>query len=65
MSPWKILFDLIGWWILAAIVLGCVYTLVLVVARFARDLWDARGETPREGEWDRTSTYDRTPGGDK
>lgn len=56
MSPWRILFDLIGWWILVSIAFGLFYSLAGMVCQYARDLWDARGDPPEP--FDCTSTMD-------
>ena len=60
MSPWRLIFDALGW-LLIVWVLGLgLYSLVAMLAAYARDLWDARGEPPEA--WDYTSTEDAAHG---
>jgi len=56
MSPWRIIFDTIGWGIIVLSVAVSLLMLWIVVKDFALRLWDARGEPSREGEWTYTST---------
>jgi len=46
-SPWRVIFDATGWILIATVAVVGLAAWAHLIAIYARDLWDARGEPPR------------------
>ena len=59
MSPWRLIFDVLGLLVIALIVAALLYSLTVMVMSYALDLWDARGEPPKKLGYTSTSNLAR------